>query len=310
MAAVLEEYQFELEDVVFGLDNNMGNVEGTFSPGRPELRTKDAVVEGADGARPGRDHYGASTWAWQLFADGQSAKEALQFLADLERVWPTEEVRLTPSAVVPLRYNLGGRIRRVYGRPRRFTPTPNNGLVSGTIGVAADFTVFDHRYYDDAEQSSTVEIQATVRDSGVLVPFVPPFTSRRGAGPKTTTITVGGEVPTPVVVVFEGPVLRPHVKVSGQLKPTPQYPQGRPWPGWVAEIPGAVLENDPVTIDARPWARSVTKASGGGVRTSPRVTRLHAMTLPPGTHTIAFTGEDPTGESSVTVKWHDAHRSL
>lgn len=310
MPAALEEYQFELEDVVFGLDGSMSTVEGSFSPGRPELRTKDTVIEGGDGARPGRDHYGVSTWAWKLFADGQSSAEALQFLAELQAVWPTEEIRLQPNAVVPLRYNLGERTRRVYGRPRRFESTPTNGLISGTIGVACDFSVFDYRYYDDVEQGATVDISPTVRDSGVLVPFIPPFTSRRRAGPRTTSIQVGGDVPTPVVVVFEGPVLGPRVKVSGKLKPTPQYPDGEPWNGWVAEIPSLVASNDPVTIDARPWARTVTKKSGGGVRTSPRVTRIQSMLLPPGQHDIAFTGEDATGESSVTVKWRDAYRSL
>lgn len=315
MPADLEEYQFELEDVVFGVDRDMGVVEGSFTPGGPDIRMKDAEYDSSDGGRPGRDYYGKSTWSWQFFADGATSTEALDMLEALKSVWPTEELRKQPNLLVPLRYNLGERTRRVYGRPRRWSPVVNNTLGHGTAGVAADFHVFDHRFYDDNEQSMAVPIVTTTRDSGVLVPFVPPFTSRRPAAPRLLKITVGGKVPTPFVTVIKGPVNRPRVRITGT--PTPK-PDGTPWrdsngktfEGLTIEIPSLVSANDEVTVDSHPWARTVTSSSGAGVRTNPRITKLDQLLLPPGSYQIAFTGEDPTGTSEATVKWRNAHLSL
>lgn len=305
MTAALQEYQFELEDIVFGLDAPMCTIEGSFSPGSPDQRLNDAAIEGGDGLRPGAELLGVASWSWQLFADGQTSAEALAHIARLRAVWPTEALRAQPDVLVPLRYNLGERVRRVYGRPRRWTPTTNNGLLSGTAGVACDFTVFDHRYYDDAEQSASVDILPAQRNSGVRVPFVPPFTSRAAVGPRSTTITVEGDTPTPAIITFEGPVLKPRLTVL--LNPDED---GNPADRWIAEIPSLVASGDPVTVDARPWVRTVTRKSGGGVRTSPRITKIDQLLLPPGRHELVFTGEDPSGEATVTVKWRNAHASL
>lgn len=299
MAAVLAEWQFEVEDVVFGSDvgSGMWTEPDQFQPGSPEIRDQDVPNDAGDGVRPGQDFYGAANWSWQLYSNAMNAAGALAASGALRAVWPSEALRQDPGAVTALRYRIGGRTRRVYGRPRHWTTVTSRKVHTGNVGVACDFVVFDHRFYADNEQSVELSLSAVHPDTGVVVPFVPPFISTASTESHPEVITVGGEVPTPVIVEFRGPVTRARLAV--------------PSAGWVAQLTGTVVDDDSVTLDARPWAMTSTVASSGGAAAvSPRETRLAELLLPPGQHTLEFTGIDPSGTARVTVRWRDAYLSL
>lgn len=290
----LAEKQFELDGVVFGLDAPVGLKADGWTPGAPALRTSDVDRAAGDGVRMGRDFKGAATWSFSLFTDGQTEDEAWASLARLAEAWDADTARSEPDAVLPLRYRMAGQERVVYGRPRRWTPTVNNLVMGGRIDVEADFDLVYHLIFDGVQESRTIGIAAPLDlAAGLMVPFTPPFTTSAGASVRESSVTIGGSVPTPITVTFNGPVTNAAVRVGG----------------WMAALEDTVYADDPATIDGRPWVRAATTRSGGGVRVSPRVTRISKMWLPPGTHEVIFTGEDPTSSASVEISWHNAYRS-
>lgn len=292
----LFEGQFEIDGVPFGLDLPVFVTSDGFNPGRAELLTSRTKIGGGDGVRMGSDYYGSATWSFKLATDGSSAKEALELYQSIADAWPRDDVRLESGAVVPLRYRLAGRTRIVYGRGGRFTPAVDTRLWSGLMSAAADFETIDHLHYDDEVESTTISIgEVTQVSNGVIPPFIPPFTSTGANSERNGQVTVGGERPTPVWLEFDGPVTNPQVVAVDQ---------------WIARINDTVHDDDPVTVDARPWARSATRQSGSSVQVSPRVTQISKLLLPPGDHQFIFTGTDPTGTATVTVRWRKAYPTL
>lgn len=288
------EKQYELGGVLFGRDCPVEIKADGWTPGSPDIRTSDAPLATGDGVRFGRDFKGSATWSFSLYTNGDTETEAWEALGDLAAIWDADDTRLEPDAVLPLRYRLAGRDRRVYGRPRRWTPTPNNNSLTGRIDIEADFALVHHLVFDDVEKNQTIGIAPPLElDAGLEVPFIAPFTTSAGASVRQSSVNIGGTVPTPVVITFNGPVADAAVRIGG----------------WTAALVDPVRSDDPVTIDARPWIRAATTESGGGVRVSPRVTRISKMWLPPGNHEVIFTGEDPTSTSNVVIRWHDAYRS-
>lgn len=296
MADLVADGQFELDGIPFGVDLPVFVTPDGFQPGRAELLTSRAKIGSGDGVRMGQDRFGSATWSFRLATNAEDAEGALDAYAELGEIWPRDDVRLTSGRVSTLRYRFGGRVRVVYGRGGRWTPTIDNALWSGMMSAAADFETVDHLYYDDEIESTTIPI-APIEEpgGGVIPPFITPFVSTGTNPARQGEVVVGGRRPTPVWLVIDGPVSNPKVVSST---------------GWVAEILDTVYENDPVTVDGRPWARSATRQSGGAVQVSPRVTQISKLILPPGSHTLTFTGTDPTGTASVAVNWRKAYPTL
>lgn len=290
--AELNEKQFELGDVVFGWDCPVDIV--TFQPGSAERRTNDTPDPYGDGVQFGKDRMGGATWTWTLFTNLDTEQDAWEAIEALQEAWEADDIRSTPGAAMPLRYTLAGQNRVVYGRPGRFTPTPGPAADSGNIGIEVDFRTRDQVVYGDEVYSYPMNLLPPLElDAGVLVPFIPPFTTTAGAQQRQGQFTVGGKRPTPLWIKIEGPVSDALVEINGTK----------------VLLAEPVAANDPVTIDARPWVRAVTKQSGGGVRVNARVTRLAKLWVPPGTHDVIFTGSDLTGTAKLTVNWRHAYRA-
>ncbi len=290
--ADLQEKQFQLGDVVFGWGCSVEIMDWT--PGSAPTRTQDVDNPTGDGVRMGKDFKGSTSWAFGLYTNGETEDEAWAALSDLAAAWDADDVRTDPGAVMPLRFRVAGQNRRVYGRPRRWTASPTNLSLGGRIDIEADFATVDHLVYDDEMKTQIVTIAPPLElDAGLEVPFIPPFVTSAGASRRETSIEIGGSVPTPIILTFTGPVEGAQVQIGD----------------WTAALIDPVQHDNPVTIDARPWVRAATLQNGGGVRVSPRVTRISKMWLPPGHHNVVFTGVDPTGTASVLVSWHDAYRT-
>lgn len=311
MTAVLGEKQYEIGGIVFGLGARVEVKSDGWTPGGPDLNRSDVKRASGDGVRFGRDRHGSATWGFDLFTnadseDADAEQQAWDALAELHNAWGDDDVRQTSGAVVPLRYRIAGQTRRVYGRPRRWTPSPNNLSLSGRIDVVADFNTVDHLVYEDDVVEEWIDIAPPDDpNAGLIPPFIPPVTTTPRSAPRQGQIVVGGTVPTPIELEFHGPVAEAKVEVPG--KPA-SAPGRQPFPGWTAGLKYAVLADDPVTLDAHPWVNAATKKSGGGAEVTPR-TRISRMWLPPGTHDVIFTGVDTTGSASVAVRFRNAHRS-
>jgi len=290
--ATLTEKQFELDGVVFGLN---ADVEVTnWDPGTPATRAGDVENPTGDGVRFGRDFKGSATWNFSMFVNGENEDDGWEKLAALAEAWDGDWVREEPDRVVALRYRVAGKNRVVFGRPRAWTAVVNNASMSGRIDVEAQFVLVDHRIYGDEMHTQIVRLVAPLEeDAGLIPPFDVPFVSEAGSAEVEDGLTIGGRIATPIILTFLDPIDQPAVRIGD----------------WTAALEEPVQEGLPVTIDARPWVRSATTSAGGGVRVSPRVTRISKMWLKPGHYPIVFTGNDPSGSASVLVSWREAFRT-
>lgn len=296
MAAVLQEKQFELGDVVFGTGCPTEIKSDGFVPGTGSLRTQDTDIDGRDGIRMGQDFRGAGSWAFSLFTNGDTEEGAWAAQEALMEAWDSEDVRTESGAVMPLRYCIGGVTRRVYGRPRRYTPAVGTSSITGRIDIEADFTLAHHLAYSDQEYTATFGLGVPYDpQAGIIPPFIPPITLGGGTVTRTTSITIGGRRPTPITVKFTAPNGASNLAVRiGD---------------WTAALVDPLEVGGTATIDARPWVMAATGSGGGGVRVSPRITRISQMWLAPGTYSVNFTGQDVSGEAEVLVSWREAFLS-
>lgn len=290
----LQEKQFELGGVVFGLGTDIAVLGEGFTPGSAETRTNDKENPTGDGVRFGIDRKGSATWGFSLYTDCDDEVSAWEALDNLAAAWDADDVRGESGEPMPLRYRLAGRTKRVYGRPTRWTHTPNNLSMAGRIDVEADFRTVDQRVYDDDLQTKIVTIVPPLdTEAGVILPVIMPFVSSAGDGEQQDQITIGGTMPTPIILTFTGAVGNAKVVIGD----------------WVCELGAPVPDNESVIVDARPWVRSATYEHGGGFRLNARTTRIAKMWLKPGTYSVTFTGEDLSGNAAVLVSWRNAGRT-
>lgn len=300
MAALLEK-QYDLGGLVFGLNSGGVEVDAEgFTPGDSELVTQDSAQPGSDGIRFGKDYRGSATWGFSLFTNAYTETDGWAMHSAFQQAWNARATRLTSGTAIPLRYCIAGQTRRVYGRPRRITPVVNTLSMSGRIPIEADFTVSYPLYFDDDEQvfgPKTIGVPLEL-DAGIVVPYIPPYISSIGTTTRQSTLNIGGDEDTPLMIKLaagSAPLYNPIVSVDGKF---------------TVAIEDTIVPGNPVTIDARPWVRSITTQAGGSVKVSPRITRLSKVWLPPGNHEFNFSGEDISSTATVTVYWRNARSSL
>lgn len=289
---------FELGGLEFGDDHRHEVVVTKFTPGSPSNRSQTVENPRADSRWFGRDRKTPGTWGFSMFVNRADEVEALDTLAALKEVWDAEDVRLTPGVVMPLRYTLAGRTRRVYGRPVRCEEVVDVRMWQGFLGVEADFELADTLHYADEETSTTLNI-VPATTGGLVAPLVEPL--RTLSSPEVSRqgqIVVGGNTATWAKVLISGASGATGLRVVVDET-------------WSVGISGTVGHDETITFDGHPWARTILSSNGGSAsgRAHP-ATRLERMRLAPGPHEIRFEGTDPTGTASATVVWRDASRSL
>lgn len=283
----MDDWVFDLDGYLFGYRQPVVVTE--FDPGVFDVRDQDTNSPVGSSRLFGRDYVTAPEWTFSLGVNRSDAAGALATLDALVSGW-----RL-PSAGAPggesvLRYTVGGRTRRVYGRARFNRSAPERRLQQGYVEAAGQFACSDALHYDDELRSVSVSLLPGVSGSHPL-PAGLPFTFAPG-GPRSGIIqAVGGDAPAPVVVTFQGPVVGPSAMVGGHL----------------VAFPGLTLAFDQsVTVDTR--AMTVTRQDGASLAGAlSRHTYLPDVRLSPGQSEVVFSGSDLTGTSRCTVSWRPAH---
>lgn len=288
----MEEGQFQLGDTVWG-DGTELIVEGGDMP-MPEVRDEDAENPLGHGGFAGRDRLGFTSWSWDLATDtgaDDDPRHALHVFEDLADTW-RESINLAPGELLPLRYRVFGRTRRVYGRPRRLdTPKPDLLTRLGQARGAIDFKLFDPFTYDDVEQSIVVGQIGT--EAGVLVwPFTWPALWGVQPGQSAGVLDVGGRAPTPLMVDFRGPVTNPWLRIGD----------------WTIGLVGTVAAGKTVTVDTR--APGSITLNGQSVRTMLAQNARLSGRVKPGPTQVSYGGMDPTNSSSVMIRWRSAYYSI
>lgn len=294
--AELQDHQFELGGVVFGIHSRVTVEDGGFDTGSADWKTQDTAAAHEDALIFGEDLLTPPTWAFTMSTDEEDEASALEALAEIRKAWKADRVRRTPAAVEALRYRVGGRTRVVYGRPRRFSAPPDNKILGGYIPITADFQRADDLHYTDKVERLTLGL-VPMTAGGFMVPFEFPLdVEYQGGQGRAGQFFVEGDADTWAKVTFTGPGSDFRAFIDGK---------------YFAGIDGTVAYDRAVTIDPHPWARTVRN----NVRTSlpgmlTRQTFMRNMKLSPGPHELTIEGKDPSGLGSVTIEWRGAFSTL
>lgn len=284
--------RFEFGGVHFGEASEDLIVE-SFDHGSHELRTDDKPRAARDGINVGRDFLGGATWAFDLITNQDSAEAALEVASALEAAWKNEELRLTPSLAVPLRYEMLGRWRRVYGRPDKFVGVAGDKILSDGIGeITCDFRLTDHLRYADTPTTARLSI-VPASSGGLVAPLVAPLSTTKTEGERVGILRNLGDSSTPLLVEFRGPVVDPYIQAEA---------------GWRIGLNAALAYDDVVVVDAR--MGTVRKNGQHAAGLLARGTRLSEARLPAGTSGVRFGGIDLTGTAVAALSWRDAFTSL
>lgn len=297
MATTLDEHQFELlrEDadtgVAFGIGLGVScNADG-FDPGSNDWLIQDQDDPFSGATRMGRDVRTGSTFTWSLHVNDVDEPGALDELDALADAWAPDG--LDGAEAMVLRYRVGGRVRRVYGRPRRFAHSLDNRILSGMIPVTADFKRVDPLYYDDSPESVTVGV-AYESEGGFIFPVTFPVLTLPG-GYAPGEAFVSGRRKTWPIIRLQGPLTNPELMTDN----------------WTLGLNLTLNEGHYVEIDTRPWKRTITldgtSAIPGALKAK---TRLRDLFLNPGHQSFGFRAISETGTGSATISWYPAYPSL
>lgn len=293
---VLQDYQFELDGYVFGLDCPIFVDAEGFDPGEPQWLDQDQVNPLTGATMMGRDVRGASPWTFAMHVNTETPEDALAELAKIGAKWANGSVGWRETGkVTSLRYCIGGRTRRVYGRPRRFSAKPGNKVMGGYLPPLATFERADSLHYDDAPSSIDMFLMASGPAGGIEFPLAFPMVVETDPTFETPwAVVVGGDAPTGVVITFTGPVTDPKL-VIGDFKM-----------GFTGFLP----EGSSITVDTRPFSTTIQRSGAAGSLALTRDTRLTRGVLMPGAYDALFTGTDTSGGARCQVIWHNAWHTL
>jgi len=285
-------YQFELDGLAFGRGMDIRCETIDIQPG--DTRTGDADGYG-DFRRFGRDRKTPETWQFLLHTTGVDENTALASLAAFTEVCDTEEERNTPGAVVALKYRIANRTRVVFGRPRDLKPYIGTSLRVGHLQMTFNFDRVDLLHYEDGQQGTGLGLGAS-SVGGFRAPFRAPLRSLSTASAKVNQLFVGGTAPTWAIVTFKGGQTNPWVEVDN----------------WRLQLTQTVPYDDEITVDSRPWKRTVTRKDGAHVPGWLSIkSRMAAMRLQPNRTIDARYGADATtGDVTAQVRWTNAHKSF
>ncbi|MBC9000509.1 hypothetical protein [Micromonospora aurantiaca (nom. illeg.)] len=265
--------------------------------GAVELLTDDAPRPRGDGRLFGQDFRGGQTITFELLVLGDSELAVRQRQTDLALAWRADAVRSVPGMVAELSTVIAGRPRVAYGRPRRFAPAAKQPR-QGVIPVVCDFAAVDDCWYDPVLEQETVSL-VPPPSGGLVSPLITPLTTvPTGAAPGG--IVVGGELPAwPVITLraVSAPLTNPVVQVTGL---------------WTMALNVTILAGQHLTIDTRPWRRSVLRGDGasfGGALTRTGV-RLADAAVPPGTYEVVMRGQDVSGTAQMQFAWQKTYGGL
>jgi hypothetical protein len=297
MATTLSDHQFELlrEDadtgVAFGIGLPVSVDASGFDPGTNDWLVQDQDDPFSGATRMGRDVRTGSTWAWSMHTDQTSEVDALSVLDDLADLWSPDD--LGGGEVMVMRYAVGGRTRRVYGRPRRFASPPDNRILGGMVPVTADFKRVDPMFYDDSLETVSLGL-AYESEGGFIFPVTFPVLTLPG-GYQPGEAFVGGKRRTWPIIRFNGPVTNPELLA----------------PNWTLSLTTTIAEGHYIEIDTRPWMRTVTMDGTSSVPGALSAkTRLRDLYLTPGHQSFGLRGISAEGTGNATIKWYPAYASL
>ncbi|MER7164492.1 hypothetical protein ABT336_00215 [Micromonospora sp. NPDC000207] len=259
----------------------------------PELRVDDADLPRGDGRMFGQDFRSGAAIVFNLGMIAASEQAVRDLAAEVTAAWRGDRVRSVPGAVAELRARYAGRERTTYGRPRR-CDLDYRFAEQGVITGIAEFAMVADCWYGPTE-STSVGIAPGV-GGGLVAPLSAPLLTTQDSD-RSAAVTVTGLLPARPVLTVLGPIVNPTVELVGL---------------WSIGLQTTLAYDQAVTVDTRPWARSVLRSGGGSAagaltRQSPR---LADATIPAGVHELVLRGTDGTGTARAELSWQPTYPSL
>ena len=296
---ITSDYHFELlpevdatDGAAFGIGLDVSMDAAGFAPGATEWAVQDGVNSQNGATAFGRDRLLGPVWNWQTHINRSTAAEALTTLRAFKTAWHALHIRDTPGKVIPLRFQLEGERRRIYGRPRRFDAPPDNMILSGYVPVSIDFKCVDGFVYNDVMESVSVLLGAEIEDPGVdtgggfVFPFVFPYTPLASTL-RQTQMVVGGDAPAYPIIRFDGPVTNPGFVTDD----------------WRIDLDYTIPAGQYVEIDTRPWVMTVllngTASIAGKIGARQRLDKIRFQ---PGRLEGRYIGSSAS-VSTCTLRW-------
>lgn len=287
------------DGIPFGIGHDVSVDAEGFTPGSTDWAVQDAEDSTTGVTLFGRDRLVGPTWNWQAHVNRQDVVQAVATLEVFKSAWQALHIRETPGAMLPIRYQIAGRQRRIYGRPRRFEAPPSNLILSGYIPVSMDFKCVDGFTYDDVMDEVVIGINSSMNDPGVdsgggwifpvTFPYVPLPPVRQDR-----QIVVGGTTAARPIVRFDGPVVNPTLTTNG----------------WTLTVEYNLPAGQYIEVDTRPWRQTVllngTTSLAGLVG---RRTRMSRLRLDPGRLTARYAGFS-SSTSTCRIRWANTWQSL
>lgn len=291
---VLQPYQFEINGYAFGRDLDVSTNDDGFDSGTDTAESQDVFNRYFDSIAFGEDAVSPAPWMWELHTDtARSAADSLNHLRDFGVAWKSAVERRVPGAVAALRYNIGGRTRVIFGRPRPLGLTTDNSIIAGHVGITAEFARSDILFYDDEVQETTITLVAPV-GGGLITPLVTPLTTVSSAPNSATIPLIGGDEPAPFEATFRGPITNPVLRGGD----------------WEVRLAYSISDNESVTVSSYPWGARAVRDDGANLSGRLGSTRLYEARLDPAGETLQLDGIDSTGTASCTIAWRRAYQTI
>ena len=296
---ITEDHQFELlpwigatDGATFGIGLDMSLDSDGFAPGSTDWAVQDSENSQNGTTGFGRDRLLGPVWNWQLHVNRDDESQALATLRWFRASWHALQIRETPGAVLPLRFQLDGKQRRIYGRPRRFEAPPDNRILGGYVPVSVDFKCVDGFVYDDVEKSVVLRLGQGLEDEGAdsgggfVFPLVWPVTPMPPTR-QQSIVLVEGDAPAYPIIRFDGPVVNPGLITDG----------------WRIDVDYNLPAGQYIEIDTRPWVNTIllngNASVAGKIGARQRMSR---MRFNPGRFEARFVGASE-GSALCTVRW-------
>lgn len=289
----MREGAFDLDGYEFGTPDHDVWVQN-LDPGDRVVRNQDHARPSGDGLLMGRDWREGPEWTLDLLVKAGGGGATYSALEVLRGAWERSH---GPGEVSVLRYALPGRVRRVYGRPRRFAggmDSVRQGWHWDRYPVLATFQLADPLIYDDTARVLDLTL-GTASTEGVTWPVVWPVVWGSTPGQRQGEVVVGGEAPVPFEVTFHGPT-------AGTA--TGYWAEGA---GWRVDLDATLAWDQTATIDTR--TSTVTRSDGRSLAGAARGRFLTAR-LSPGQQEISWGCTDSTGTARMTLTHRPGYWSL
>lgn len=296
----LDDGQYEVDGLVLG-DGTAYVVRAFEDGGKTPGRVGDAEQAYDDGVRFGDDLLDGMVLDLDVLVETAGGVPSWEAVRAMVRAWRGDAVRRSPGAVQTLRHKVPGMpVRRVYGRPRACIPVRSRNTGIGLVPVVADFQCADANWYADEPVVEVLPILPASTGGIVTAPgggIVSPITTA-AATERPGIVENAGDVDAWPVLTIRGPVTNPALEylVDGARV-------------WLVEFDASLAVGQSVTVDTRPWARSVLRENGAswsGKRTRSS-SSLPDVVIPPGQGTIMFRGSSVEGTAQAEVSVEAAY---